>query len=87
MAGRGDPARGDAGGGTWLALKMGRPVQVVNEIVLGKKQTSLPVALIQATQKLGERLEWCPVETSGDNAADFVLRAVRDPQNRSSQPE
>lgn len=42
-------------------------------IVLGKKQTMLPVALIQATQKLGDRLEWCPVDTSGDNAADFVL--------------
>lgn len=54
-----------------LALLKGEHFQV--RVFLGPKNTKLPIELVLAMQKLGDRAEYILLETSGANALDFHI--------------
>ncbi|HEY9800431.1 MAG TPA: PIN domain-containing protein [Leptolyngbyaceae cyanobacterium] len=41
------------------------------KIFIGQSQNKIPIELVQATQKLGQRVEWIKIEGAGSNALDF----------------
>lgn len=43
------------------------------ENVPGVNQKSVPLELVSATQRFGDRLEWRRVDASGHNALDFFI--------------
>jgi hypothetical protein len=42
-------------------------------IFIGQTQHKIPVELVQATQRLGQRVEWIKIEGTGSNALDFHI--------------
>jgi hypothetical protein len=43
------------------------------KIFVGQTQNKIPIELVQATQKLGQRVEWIKIEGSGSNVLDFHI--------------
>lgn len=54
-----------------LGLLQDGPFQV--KIFLGPNQIKIPVSLAVALQALGDRAEYIPLETAGNNALDFCI--------------
>ena len=43
------------------------------KIFVGQTQNKIPIELVQATQRLGQRVEWIRIEGAGNNALDFYI--------------
>ena len=43
------------------------------KIFVGQNQTKIPIALVQSTQVMGQRVEWISIEGAGKNALDFHI--------------
>lgn len=43
------------------------------KIFVGQAQNKIPIELVQATQRFGQRVEWIKIEGTGSNALDFHI--------------
>lgn len=43
------------------------------KIFVGQAQNRIPIELVQATQRFGQRVEWIKIEGAGSNALDFHI--------------
>jgi hypothetical protein len=43
------------------------------KIFVGQAQNKIPIELVQATQRFGQRVEWIKIEEAGSNALDFHI--------------
>ncbi|MBD2072669.1 hypothetical protein H6F86_01950 [Phormidium sp. FACHB-592] len=43
------------------------------KIFVGQAQNKIPMELVQATQRFGQRVEWIKIEEAGSNALDFHI--------------
>ncbi|WP_088892479.1 PIN domain-containing protein [Leptolyngbya ohadii] len=43
------------------------------KIFVGQAQNKIPIDLVQATQQLGQRVEWVKIDGAGNNALDFHI--------------
>lgn len=43
------------------------------KIFVDQNQTKIPIALVQSTQAIGQRVEWVSIEGAGKNALDFHI--------------
>jgi hypothetical protein len=56
-----------------LDLSMVQEQDIEIRIFIGQTQHKIPVELVQATQRLGKRVEWIKIEGTGSNALDFHI--------------
>jgi PIN domain len=56
-----------------LDLSLVREQDIEIRIFIGQTQHKIPVELVQATQQLGQRVEWIKIEGTGSNALDFHI--------------
>jgi len=43
------------------------------KIFVGQAQNKIPIELVQATQRFGQRVEWMQIDGAGNNALDFHI--------------
>jgi PIN domain len=56
-----------------LDLSMVQEQDIEIRIFIGQTQHKIPVELVQATQRLGKRVEWIKIEGTSSNALDFHI--------------
>jgi PIN domain len=56
-----------------LDLSVVQEQDIEIRIFIGQTQHKIPVELVQATQRLGQRVEWIKIEGTGSNALDFHI--------------